>query len=210
MRKQRLEEYKKKNPNELTDEQFEKIKDEMENPKSKIISDEYFDFKLWYLGYPSRQESFAEYVAKRLKRKNVKKVLEVGCGRTYRLSRILDKKGFEMTCIDPKLEKLSACESDITAKKEIFNFKYDLSDYDCIVAQEPCDATEHIVRACIEQNKPFIMTLCGVPHTLISGEEPENVYEWYAYLLNISKENKIRLRYVALDPFLETPVLLKD
>lgn len=210
MRKQRLEEYKKKNPNELTDEQFEKIKDEMENPKSKIISDEYFDFKLWCLGYPSRQESFAEYVAKRLKRKNVKKVLEVGCGRTYRLSRILDKKGFEMTCIDPKVEKLSACESDITAKKEIFDFKYDLSDYDCIVAQEPCDATEHIVRACIEQNKPFIMTLCGVPHTLISGEEPENVYEWYAYLLNISKENKIRLRYVALDPFLETPVLLKD
>lgn len=210
MRKQRLEEYKKKNPNELTDEQFEKIKDEMENPKSKIISDEYFDLKLWCLGYPSRQESFAEYVAKRLKRKNVKKVLEVGCGRTYRLSRILDKKGFEMTCIDPKVEKLSACESDITAKKEIFDFKYDLSDYDCIVAQEPCDATEHIVRACIEQNKPFIMTLCGVPHTLISGEEPENVYEWYAYLLNISKENKIRLRYVALDPFLETPVLLKD
>ena len=210
MRKQRLEEYKKKNPNELTDEQFEKIKDEMENPKSKIISDEYFDFKLWCLGYPSRQESFAEYVAKRLKRKNVKKVLEVGCGRTYRLSRILDKKGFEMTCIDPKVEKLSACESDITAKKEIFDFKYDLSDYDCIVAQEPCDATEHFVRACIEQNKPFIMTLCGVPHTLISGEEPENVYEWYAYLLNISKENKIRLRYVALDPFLETPVLLKD
>lgn len=210
MERQRLEEYKKKNPNELTEKQLKKIKSEMESPKGNTISDEYFDFRLWCLGYPSRQESFAEYVAKRLERKKAKKVLEVGCGRTYRLSRILEKKGFEMTCIDPKVENLATYESNIVVKKEMFDFKYALDNYDCIVAQEPCDATEHIVRACEEQDKPFIMTLCGVPHTLISGEEPENVYEWYAYLLNISKENKIRLRYVSLDPLLETPILLKD
>lgn len=210
LERQRLDDYKKENPNELTEEQLKKIEDEMEKPKEKTISDEYFDFKLWSLGYPSRQESFAEYVAKRLARKNAKRILEVGCGRTYRLSRILEEKGFEMTCIDQKIEVFTRGQSKIKTKKEKFNYTYDLSDYDYVVAQEPCDATEHIVRACVEQKKSFIMTLCGVPHTLISGKNLENVYEWYEYLLNISKENDIRLRYVSLVPLLKTPILLKD
>ena len=207
--KQKLEKNKKENPNELTEKQLKQIEHEMENPKEKTISDEYFDFKLWSLGYPSRQESFAEYLVKRLTKKNAKKILEVGCGRTYRLSRMLEEKGFEITCIDLNIEALKG-QSNIVVKKQKFDYTYDLSNYDYIVAQEPCDATEHIVRACVNQKKPFIMTLCGVPHTLISGEEMKDVHNWYEYLINISKENEIRLRYVSLDPLLKTPILLKD
>ena len=207
---QRLKVYKEKNPNELTEEQFTKIAKEIKAPKKgKTISDEYFDFLLWMHGLESRQESFAKYVYKRLTRKNAKKILEVGCGRTYRLSRMLQKKGFEMTCIDPKVE-LPTEESEIIVKKEMFDYNYDLSEYDFIIAQEPCDATEHIVRACIEQKKPFIITLCGVPHKLISGEEMENVEDWYEYLINISKDEEIKLRYISIDPLLRIHILLKN
>lgn len=206
--RQRLEEYKEKNPNELTEEQFKKIEQEISMPKSKTISDEYFDFKLWMKGLPSRQEYFAKYVYSRLKQKNAKKILEVGCGHKYKLSRILEHKRFDMTCIDPKVE-LPTEKSNIIVKKEVFDYNYDLSGYDFVIAQEPCDATEHIVRACVKQEKPFIIALCGVPHKLISGQEMEDVMDWYEYLLNISENNEIKLTYISFDSFLKMYMLIK-
>ena len=200
---QRIELYKQLNPNELSAQQFLKLMDEIKKPKSKTISDEYFDFKLWYKGYQSRQESFANFLAKKIP--SGAKILEVGCGRTARLSRFLSQKGFYMTCIDPKLEVVSG--EHVEFIKETFDYKkFDLSPYDYIIGQEPCDATEHIVRACINQNKPFMITLCGVPHKLNSGKTPKDVYEWYNYLVYINSKD-IKLRYISLDPFSDTPML---
>lgn len=200
---QRIELYKRLNPNELSSQQFLKLVAEIKCPDSKTISDEYFDFKLWYNGQPSRQENFANFLAKKIP--IGAKVLEVGGGRTARLSRFLSKKGFYMTCIDPQLEAMSSKYVEIIRDKFDYR-KFDLSQYDYVIGQEPCDATEHIVRACIDQYKPFMIALCGVPHRLISGEIFEDVYEWYDYLINISPEN-IKLRYISLDPFLRTPIL---
>lgn len=199
----RIELYKRLNPNELSSQQFFKLVAEIKCPDSKTISDEYFDFKLWYNGQPSRQENFANFLEKKIP--SGAKVLEVGGGRTARLSRFLSEKGFYMTCIDPRLEAMSSKYVEII--KDKFDYrKFDLSQYDYVIGQEPCNATEHIVRACINQYKPFMITLCGVPHKLISGEIFEDVYEWYEYLINISPEN-IKLRYISLDPFLRTPIL---
>lgn len=199
----RMKLYKQLNPNELSPQQFFKLEQEMKHPAANTISDECFDFKLWYNGLPSRQERFAEFLAKKLSPNT--RVLEVGCGRTARLSRFLNEKGFKMTCIDPKLEIVSA--DGIELIKGQFNYKkFELNKYDIVIAQEPCDATEHVVRACVEQNKPFMMTLCGVPHRLISGKMHKNVHEWYRYLVSIDSE-RIKLRYVELDPFLSTPIL---
>lgn len=208
--KLRFEQYKLENPNELTEEQFKEIESEMLQPKEDVISDEYFDFKLWFLEEPSRQEAFASYLSRRLHKKGAKKVLEVGSGRTCRLSRILEEKGFSMTCIDPKidLEFVSEKNPKIILDKSKFNQNYDLKDFDYVIAQEPCDATEHIIRACVKQNKPFIMTLCGVPHDSISGKQVKNVYDWWEYLTNIS--DTIRLRRVSLNSLLDTRILLKD
>lgn len=201
----RLEIYKKLNPNELTSEQFVKIQHEIKNPNKTTMSDEYFDFKLWYNGLPSRQESFAKYIAKKLSKKPNAKILEIGGGRTGRLSRFLAEKGFNMTCVDPTLELEST--NNIEFIKSKFDYKnWDLSKYDYVIAQEPCEATEHIVRACIQQNKSFMIILCGVPHKLICGKKPKSVDEWYDYLMNIAS-NEIKLRYITLDPFSKTPVL---
>lgn len=202
---QRIKVYKNLNPNELTTQQFLDLEKEIKSKKSNIISDEYVDFKLWLRGLPSRQESFASFLAKKLPKDNKIKILEVGCGRTGRVSRILGELGFDVTGIDPKVEILSSGNTKFI--KEKFDYtKFDLSKYDFVIAQEPCDATEHVVRACISKRVPFLMSLCGVPHKLINGYMPKDENEWYEYLLNISIKD-MKLRYLSLDPITLTPIL---
>lgn len=203
--KSRFELYKQLNPNELLPHQFQKLEAEIKHPDSKTISDECFDFILWSRGLPSRQESFANFIAKKLSKKKDSKILEVGGGRTGKLSRFLNEKGFTMTCIDPKLEVESS--NGITfIPSQFIHDSFDLSPFDYVIAQEPCDATEHVVRACTKQNVPFLMTLCGVPHQLISGKTPNTVSEWYNFLVNIDN-TRVKLRYIELDPILSTPIL---
>lgn len=201
----RLETYRKLNPNELTAQQFIKLEQEINKPRIDLISDEYVDFKLWCDGEPSRQESFAKFIERNLVQHKGAKILEVGCGRTGKLSRILNEKGFNMTAIDPNLEMTSNNDIQFIRGKFHYN-KIDLTNFDYVVAQEPCDATEHVVRACTAKNIPFMMTLCGVPHRLISGQMPKNVEEWYNYLLDVAGD-KVKLRYVKLDSFAHSPVL---
>ena len=184
---QRIKLYKQLNPNELSESQFKKLEYDIKHPEEGTITDEYLDFKLWSLGLPSRQVTFARFVAKKLSKHKGAKILEVGCGRTGRLSRLLSKEGFRMTCIDPKLEVTSSANVEYIKSKFDYT-KSDLSGYDYVIAQEPCDATEHIVRACVNQKIPFMIALCGAPHKLLSGEMPKDVYKWYDYLVNISSE----------------------
>ena len=200
-----LEAYKKINPNELSPQQLQSLEREIKKPEKGYISDEYCDFKLWCMNLPSRQESFANFIAKKLSKHTEAKILEVGGGRTGRLSRFLGEKGFNVTCIDPKIEVTSAKGVEFIKGKFDYR-KFDLSGYDYVVAQEPCEATEHVVRACINQGKPFIMALCGVPHKLISGGTPKDEKEWYNYLLGIASE-KMKLIYLSLDPITVTPIL---
>lgn len=204
---QRIIAYKKLNPNELTPQQFRILENEIKTPEERTISDEYVDFQLWCNGLPSRQESFANFIAKKLSKNQGARVLEVGCGRTAKLSRILSDKGFKMTGIDPKVELQS--NADMIYIKDHFDYaKFDLTEYDYVIAQEPCEATEHVIRACIAQNKPFIMSICGTPHRLISGETPKDAYKWWDYLINIGK-SEVRFRRISLDPLFYTPILLK-
>ena len=197
--------YKELNPNELTGLELIELEKQVNKSGININSDQYLDFLLWRNGYQSRQELFSNYLIKFLPKNPGAKILEVGCGRTARLSRILSEKGFIMTCIDPKVD--SSFLNSIKSIKGKFNYrKFDLSEYDFVIAQEPCDATEHIVRACTSQNKPFIISLCGVPHKLISGEMPKKFDDWYDYLWKISKD-KTQLITIKLDPFSITPII---
>lgn len=198
--------YKQTNPNELSPEQFQNLKKEFSTTLfSDTMSDEYLDFLLWMHNIPSRQELFAEFLLKRLPKNHSIQVLEVGGGRTHRLSRLLSQSGFNLTCIDPKLDL--TIQSSVKLIKEQFNYKtFDLSPYDYVVAQEPCDATEHIVRACVNQKVPFMISLCGVPHKLISGKMPSSADEWYDYLVNISK-SEVKFLSLNLCPLALTPIL---
>lgn len=197
--REKFEEYASENPNELTREQLEAIRNEMKHPVPGIISDEYLDFKLWCRHMPSRQECFADFIEKMFPLEHGKKMLEAGAGRTARLSRLLAEKGYQMTAMDPLLEVGGAPDAEADQDKAAgarveriqaaFDYRtVDLTGFDCVVAQEPCEATEHVIRAATGQGVPFIMVLCGVPHKLISGEMPEDVYAWYDYLQEIAGE----------------------
>lgn len=205
MLEQLLRIYKNVNPNELSSQQLRELEKEIKIKDSRIISDEYVDFKLWMQGLPSRQESFAKFLEKRIPKKEELKILEVGCGRTGRLSRILVERGFDVTGIDPKVEVVN-CDNTKFIKGKFEYTKFNISEYNFVIAQEPCDATEHIVRACVKERIPFIISLCGVHHKLISGVMPKNEQEWYQYLLNISVKD-LKLNYIKLDPFTITPIL---
>ena len=202
---QRMLVYKRLNPNELSEQEFLALEKEIKKPKKELISDVYLDFKLWQNGLPSRQESFAKYLLRKLPKDPGAKILEVGCGRRGRLSRILGERGFCITGIDTKIEMESY--ENVKFLKEKFNYeKFNLLEYDFVIAQEPCDATEHIVRACIKQKVPFIISLCGAPHKMISGYMPKNEKEWYELLVKISVQD-LKLRYIKTDPITETLIL---
>lgn len=174
----------KDNPFNFTMEQFSKVKEDIINPRTGVVSDEYVDFILWTRGLKSRQEYFAEYIEKMLSLKQYRRLLEVGCGRNARLAKMLSAKGYKMTVIDPMV--IMDSSDNISYIKSRFCFdKTDISGYDAIVAQEPCEATEHIIRACIGEKKDFIISLCGAAHRQMNGEMPDDVYQWYNYLEEI-------------------------
>lgn len=202
---QRFIQYKEQNPHELTSRQFKKLEYDIRHIETELTNDEMLDFLLWCKNLPSRQENFANYIGRKLSNHPGATILEVGGGRTGRLSRFLSEKGFCMTCIDPKLEISSTDKIEFI--KDAFDYMtFDLSKFDYVIAQEPCDATEHIVRACINQGKPFMISLCGNPHKLLSGKMPKTVYDWYDHLLSISC-GAVNLRYLKFDPFSKTALL---
>lgn len=204
-KRSKLEEYKKENPNRLAAEQFEALEQEILHPQKGIISDEYLDYKFWCQGLPSRQEWFADYLKDEILPLRELHILEVGCGRYAKLSVLLKGIGHRMTCMDPKAEPVE--DAEIEVRREAFHCEnVDLKGYDFVVAQEPCEATEHIVRACTRQQVPFAMVLCGVPHERISGGMPDDVYEWYDYLAAIDPEHT-RLDYVRMYPKMGVAVI---
>lgn len=198
--------YRQFNPHELSKKQLSDLEKEINHPDKDVISDQSIDFLLWLKGLPSRQESFANFVLKKLAKTPYKKILEVGGGRTARLSRIIAKAGYEVTCIDTIIEEEFKIDN-LTIIKDRFDHKtFDLSDYDFVIAQEPCDATEHVLLACKAHNKPFFMSLCGVPHKKLSGEMPESYSDWYCYLLKES-DGYAKLIWLSLDPLSRTAIL---
>lgn len=188
---EQLKDYLRENPLQFTEEQKQKIIMDVVSPRSGIVCDEYVEFRLWSRGLKPRQEYFADYVEEHLPLSRYPKLLEVGCGAVPRLSVLLNDRGYTMTAMDSRLETDTASAKllKIRGRKELFHYETtDLSGYDAVIAQEPCEATEHIIRACLAAEKPFIISLCGTPHTLISGEEPETVQDWYAYLSGLIGE----------------------
>lgn len=209
-----LEIFKKDNPFEYLPEQFEKIRSDIDDPRGLTVYDETVEFSFWKRGLPSRQECFRDFLKPILERGGFRSVLEVGGGRTGRLSHLLASEGYRVTCMEPKLGETqgsmkpecgsgnggdtagqSACQENPVLIKQFFDYHdADLSPYDIVIGQEPCDATEHIVRSCLAQEKPFVILLCGAVHEYISGGRAANVEEWYDYLEKLT-DGKASLRY---------------
>lgn len=174
----------KNNPLDFTKEELKKVFDDIVNPRSGVVYDETVDFCLWNKGLKTRQQYMAEYVKKRFPKEQFPRLLEVGCGKQARLSKLLVENGYEMTAMDPCVFLTEGGRMKLVCLPECFDYKTaDISGYDAVIAQEPCEAAEHIIRACTAAGKPFCVSLCGAPHRLISGEEPESLAAWHEKLL---------------------------
>ena len=100
-----------------------------------------------------------------------------------------------MTALDPRIDINSEESQNIKCIKDLFVYgTTDISEYDAIIAQEPCEAAEHIIRECVKMKKDFVLGLCGTPHRLISGEMPKDVGEWYQYLMEIDRKNCVLVK----------------
>lgn len=196
-----LKRYIIENPNHITPDQIMKISNDILSDDNTVISDEYYDFLRWLRHLPGRQEVFSKYIKRRYKSFRGKKVLEVGCGRTARLSSLLSRH-FKMTAIDPQVESDNAPKR-VQIIQDFFTEDTDISEYDLVIALEPCDATEHIIRACLKAHKPFIVVLCGIAHQRIDGVMPSDVSEWYNYLISIDPLHLAfgRLSISGFDPY---------
>ena len=183
-----LNKYRQENPNLLDDAGFNKIVFDIMVPGTDFVYDEYLDFLLWCNGKPGRQENFLNFLKTAIFPicPKYQKILEIGCGKHARLSTALADGGFAMTCVDPILENKSLYNI-ITAINISFDYRDDFclqlaSSNDFVIAQEPCDATEHIVRACEITQTPYFVILCAVPHLRSDNIMPKSVWDWYNYL----------------------------
>jgi len=177
---------KERNSKNIKD-KLEEFKQIMINPTNEAIpiSDEIIDFIDQINGTPNRFQSFARYIETRYDVKKYNNVLEIGCGTIAGLSKELIKKGYKVTCVD----KVDLKVDDIPYIKTLFDHKtFDVSNYDLLVGLEPCEATEHILLSAIENNKPFAISLCDVPHDSIDGEKFKTCKEWDNYLIKKSND----------------------
>lgn len=119
---QLLQEFKQVNPCEFSNEQFEKIESDILHPRKGIVYDEYLDFTLWRKGLNTRQEYLSEYIEMFLPAEKYHSLLEVGCGETAILSKVLVKKGYQMTAMDPRLDLSRINNAEIISIKQIFEW----------------------------------------------------------------------------------------
>ena len=92
-------------------------------------------------------------------------------------------------------------------QQEFVHHEHNPLKYDAIIAQEPCEATEHIIRLCTKEKKDFIISLCASPHRLINGKMPRSIDEWYEHLIAIDPNHTI-LIYPNMVPGYNTPVMI--
>ena len=174
-----------KNPLRFSEQRMALVRRDFYNHKRGTVSDEFVDFVLWAEKLPARHEHFGSFLLPIIRDNAWKSVLEVGCGETALLSEYL----YQALAGNVTITALDQCDiqcnvSGINLVMHKFTGVEDLSAFDAVIAQEPCEATELIIKSCTEQNVPYCVILCGVPHIRLTGVFDDDVYAWYAYLLS--------------------------
>lgn len=159
-------------------------------------SDEFADYVLWAEKSPARHEHFGAFLLPLIKENGWCAILEVGCGETALLSEYLYQElGDNVTITAMDQCDIKCGDPSVKIIKHKFTGTENLAEYDAVIAQEPCEAAELIVKACTEQNVPYCVILCGVPHTRLTGVLDDDVYDWYAYLLSTYPNSKFTKWY---------------
>lgn len=200
--------YLKRNPERFTREEKNKFMLQLEDFVSKsddiVIDDEIYDFLIdcGIVKSKKREINFTSYLHDKYKHLHFNKVMEVGAGRMCKLSKELKKFGNSMYAIDPniRLTEREAKQIGINISKKKFicdefsnsGHGTNIKNMDLIIGNEPCNATEHIIRQSLKYDKPFDIALCASPHDSLDGKQFSCYEDWYEYLQSISKEVEIK------------------
>lgn len=204
--KQQAQTWLKQNPLLLNSEEKQKFLlglEEYFDDSSITIDDEVYDFlvQCHLVKNEPREDIFMRYLLAKYVSFRGKHVLDVGAGRVCALSNVLAKKGAKVTAMDTNIRQDSKIlqKVKITGIKKLFvcdefsktGTGTNIQRFDLIVGQEPCDATEHIIRQALKYNKPFDISLCASPHKSLDGRTFETYEQWYEHLAGISNEVSI-------------------
>ena len=206
----KAEKYLQDNPERFNDDEKKifrlQLDDYLSSPNQRSIDDNVYDFfvNCDITKDQNRHILFAKYLIKKYSPSTHPNLLDVGAGRMCHLSTRLARNNFNVSAIDPKI-RLSESEAQQRKINRIITNNFycddyapkhsagtDITPYDLIVGLEPCDATEHIIRQCLKENKPFDISLCTTHHTALDGKRIRTQDEWYEYLQSISNEVKIK------------------
>lgn len=117
-----------------------------------------------------------------------KNILSVGCGlgeETY----LLSKLGYNVTGID---SNPCSPSHNINFRRQTFTLDTDITDYDLITGLHCCDASEKIIRNCLNNDKEFVVTLCEINQ----GIKKKNITtrkQYVDYLKGISSKLKVTI-----------------
>jgi hypothetical protein len=117
---------------------------------------------------------------------------------------MLAENGYRITLMDSKIDinlfkeknkngnKIEALKENIVCDELADGKGTDISKYDFVIGFKPCEATEHVIRQCLKQNKPFILSICNCVHQpIIGNKECVDNTAWINYLNSISNKVKI-------------------
>lgn len=179
-----LNQFIAQNPLRFSEKRMKLVKKDFYRKQRKTVSDEFVDFVLWAEEESARHEHFGAYLLPFIRKNQWNSILEVGCGEEPLLAEWLyHQLEGEVSITAMDICEMHCHEPHIPCIQKAFSADENLSGYDAVIAQEPCDAAERIIKACTGQKVPFCVILCGVPHTRLTGELDEDAYAWYAYLI---------------------------
>lgn len=101
-------------------------------------------------------------------------ILEVGSGNFPELARRiqLEQKDGSITCYDPN--SMFKCFNGIKIHQEAFDESTDVSKYDIIIGNMPCDATLEMIKSANKNDKDLFLNLCGCTHFNFIGWSLDN------------------------------------
>ena len=119
---------------------------------------------------------------------DAKKILEVGCG-AGELCQLLTELGYEVTALD-YVKYNSLDKQGIEFYEKEFTLDTDISEFDLVVGLHCCDATERVIRNCINNDKEFAVVVCEM-HQGLENNNIKNRNQYIKYLKNISNRLKV-------------------
>lgn len=108
-------------------------------------------------------------------------ILEIGAGNIPRVAERIAKKQIEcgmgnITVYDSYMAVKKSQYPNLTIYRKDFTLETDITDYDILIGEYPCDATDLMIKLALENNKDLYIQMCGCVAPYEGMSEQEYLY----------------------------------